>query len=53
MEEIDFTREETLVNTLESVLRWTWRTDSQEPFDVVKAIRTVVATELESYYGAR
>lgn len=44
--ETDFSSEEQYRLALESVYRWTWRTDELEPMDIIRAIRKVVDTAL-------
>lgn len=43
----DFTPEEAYRLALESVFRWSWRTDELEPMDVVRAIRKVTIAALK------
>lgn len=40
------TEEEHYRLALQSILRWSWRTDTLEPLEVVKAIRKVAKTAL-------
>lgn len=43
----NFTLEEQYRYALESVFRWTWRTDEQDPMDVIRAIKKVAIAALK------
>lgn len=43
----DFTSEEAYRLALESVYRWTWRTDQMDPMDVIRSVRKVLTAALK------
>lgn len=43
----DDTVEETYRLALESIYRWSWRTDELEPMDIIRAIKRVAETVLK------